>query len=235
MFLPLALATAFFALPLQGSAQAEQTKPVISVVGVAEKQVSPDYAVLRLGLETTGDTVSVAKSKNDRIMSDLVSRLSQIGISKPDIQTTTFSVSPEYIYDPTGKNSNNIKGYRVSNVISVKISDTKKIATVIDQASAAGINQIHYLNFKAERTQEQDDQMVTDAIHNAQHKAQVIAKALGRTLGPVQYINISSDLGGGYRDYSEALPFKSVLSSSTPIEEGTLVIKKEVSITYAIL
>ena len=70
--------------------------------------------------------------------------------------------------------------------------------------------------------------MTTEAIQNGHHKAEIIATALGRTLGPVKTVNISntetSTFDQGY--YRSAKLLAANLSTETPVEKGSLIIPK---------
>lgn len=234
--LPLCLSAAFLVAPAGNAFAADPVVPTINVVGSAEKQINADYALLRLGISTMGSSVNEAKVKNDKIMSDLISRLAQVGVSKQEVQTANFSVNPTYAYNNANGTSPSITGYTISNTVAVKISDLKKVATVIDESAKAGANEINYLNFEANRSQALDDQLVEEAIKNARHKAEVIAKALGRTLGPIQSVNTYNNRDLYTVQRSDSFAYKaSALSSTTPIEAGSLTAQKEVSITYTLL
>lgn len=206
--------------------------PTINVIGTAEQTVAPDFAVLQLGVSTYGDTVRDAKVKNDRIMSDLLKRLANQGVSKDNIRTSNFSVNPNYDYDQS-THSNTPNGYNMSNSVTIKIEDFGKIAAIIDEAAQAGISQINYLNFDIMPNQTTDDNLTATAIANAQHKAEIIAKSLGLNLGPVQTVDIHSDFERSPMVTADSMrAYKFSLSSNTPIEKGILVVSKRVSITY---
>ena len=67
------VATASFAAP-QGSFDTSE----IHVTGQASRSVAPTYAILTLGITSENTNINAAKSNNDRIMSDLISRLSNL-------------------------------------------------------------------------------------------------------------------------------------------------------------
>ena len=71
------VATASFAAP-QGSFDTSE----IHVTGQASRSVAPTYAILTLGITSENTNINAAKSNNDRIMSDLISRLSNLNVAK---------------------------------------------------------------------------------------------------------------------------------------------------------
>ena len=74
------MATAAFAAP-QGTFDTSE----IQITGQASRSVAPSYAILTLGITSQNTNINAAKSNNDRIMSDLISRLANLGVDKKDI------------------------------------------------------------------------------------------------------------------------------------------------------
>ena len=93
-------------------------------------------------------------------------------------------------------------GYNVSNHVTVKINNLDNVGKVVDAAVSAGANDINNLSFQNDVSQQLSDSLTTEAIQNGRHKAEVIAAALGRTLGPVKTVSISttetSTMDSGY-------------------------------------
>lgn len=79
------LLIAALAVGFTGSALAAapaDTDAQIHVSGTATRSVAPNYAILRLGITSEASTVGAAKTTNDRVMSDLIARLANVGITK---------------------------------------------------------------------------------------------------------------------------------------------------------
>ena len=94
--------------------------------------------------------------------------------------------------------------------------------------------QINNLAFQNDVSQQLSDSLTTEAIQDGRHKAEVIAAALGRTLGPVKTVSIStpqtSSMDSG--SYRNALMLKASLETATPVEKGSLVVSQDANITY---
>ena len=200
------VATASFAAP-QGSFDTSE----IHVTGQASRSVAPTYAILTLGITSENTNINAAKSK--------------------DIYTSNISINPTNDYQE-GKRVNT--GYRVSNLVTVKINNLDSVGKVVDAAVNAGANDINSLSFQNDTSQQLSDSLTTEAIQNGQHKAEVIAAALGRTLGPVKTVNISntetSTFDQGY--YRSAKVLAANLSTSTPVEKGSLIVSQDADIVY---
>ena len=194
------MATAAFAAP-QGTFDTSE----IQITGEASRSVAPNYAILTLGITSENTNINAAKSNNDRIMSDLISKLGHLGIDKKDIYTSNISINPTNDYQD-GKRINT--GYSVANRVTVKINN--------------------------DVSQQLSDSLTTEAIQDGRHKAEVIAAALGRTLGPVKTVSIStpqtSSMDSG--SYRNALMLKASLETATPVEKGSLVVSQDANITY---
>ena len=220
------MATAAFAAP-QGTFDTSE----IQITGQASRSVAPSYAILTLGITSQNTNINAAKSNNDRIMSDLISRLANLGVDKKDIFTSNISINPTSDYQE-GKRINT--GYNVSNHVTVKINNLDNVGKVVDAAVSAGANDINNLSFQNDVSQQLSDSLTTEAIQNGRLKAEVIAAALGRTLGPVKTVSISttetSSMDSGY--YRNAVMLKAALETATPVEKGSLVVSQDANITY---
>ena len=203
----------------------------ITVHGSASRSVAPTYALLTLGITTSDANVTVAKSANDRVMSQLVSNLSNLGVAKKDITTSTLNINPDYNYD---NNKRSVTGYTISNTVTVKINDLNKVSTIIGSAVSAGANEVNSLSFKNDISDTLSDTLTAESIKNGRHQAEVMASALGRSLGPVKTASIDAPVTRTYAD--NGLRFMKVgasaLSSNTPVEEGSLIVSKDTNITY---
>ena len=80
--------------------------------------LSPDIALIRLGVETTSPSVTEARDEAATAMDAVVTAVKNNGLADDDIQTTSFNIWPEYEWQEVIKNgvrSNTrvLTGYRV--------------------------------------------------------------------------------------------------------------------------
>ncbi len=215
-----------------GSMAADIPPGEISVTGQAIRQVAPSYALLNLGVSNENTSVQAAKAQNDAVMSKLISSLQHLGISKNNIQTSNITINPNYNYiDGNSK----LNGYHVTNTVVVKVYDTSSIGKAIDATIASGASDINSLTFQTDVSQEMEDQLSTSAISDARHQAEVIARALGHTVGPVKSINLGTtrthtmEVNPRYA----MLSLKSVeMSTSTPVENGDMSANKTANVVF---
>ena len=84
----------------------------------------PDQAELSAGVVTQGPTAADALAANSRAMNAVFDALKKAGIAEKSIQTSNFSVSPQYTpYKPNATEPPRIVGYQVSNNVTVKVDD----------------------------------------------------------------------------------------------------------------
>ena len=198
------MATAVFAVP-QGTFDTSE----INITGQASRSVAPNYAILTLGITSQNTNINAAKSNNDRIMSDLISRLANLGVAKKDIYTSSISINPTSDYQD-GKRINT--GYNVSNHVTVKINNLDNVGKVVDAAVSAGANDINNLSFQNDVSQQLSDSLTTE----------------------VKTVSISttetSTMDSGY--YRNPVMLKAALETATPVEKGSLIVSQDANITY---
>ena len=81
------------AAPQYATASAEAG---IWVTGTGEMNLSPDIALIRLGVETTSPSVTEARDEAATAMDAVVTAVKNNGLAADDIQTTSFNIWPEY-------------------------------------------------------------------------------------------------------------------------------------------
>jgi uncharacterized protein YggE len=204
----------------------------IWVSGTGEVTVTPDVAILTLGVEAQETTVKAAQSEATSAMSAVMAALKSNGVADKDIQTQWYNISQVTRWDD--KTSEQITtGYSVTNMVTVKIRDISKAGTIIDAVAEAGGNstRINGISFTVDDPAVYNTQAREKAMQDAAAKAQQLATLAGVTLGKVTYISES----GSYIPQPIRL-FDSYggASGSTPISAGELDITLSVQVAYAI-
>ena len=206
----------------------------ISVSASASRTISPTYALLSLGISTSAADVGQAKVENDRVMSAVVSRLQALGVTKNNIKTSYFNVNPQYDYSANNGGANKVKGYTVTNRVTVRINDLNNVSKIIDGTVNAGATSVDSLQFNADITPDLTDQLITEAVKNGRHQADVVAAAAGERVGQLKSANVSTSSYGN--DVSPRLYKVNAvaLSSSTPTEKGDITITQNVDLVFTV-
>jgi uncharacterized protein YggE len=133
---------------LPEKANAEEVKDrLISVTGEAKLEVKPDMATLNFGMENTAADAQTAQRENSLKMNAVIEALYRSGISKDDIQTSNFSLSPLYEWKGEKNEKQVLVGYRCNNTVTVRLKDISKVGAVIDSATTAGATNVSGITF----------------------------------------------------------------------------------------
>jgi uncharacterized protein YggE len=203
---------------------AEGSNRTITVVGEGTAAASPDLARVSIGVATFAPTATEATKENNDKMTGIINTLKDLGIADKDIQTTNYSISPEF--SSQKGETNQITGYRVSDTVQVTVRNLDKIGTVLDQVTQAGANNISGISFGIENPATLQGEARAKAFADAQARAEDLAKLGGVQLGEI--LSISESTGGG------PVPVASAFSSTAPIQPGQTEVHTQIQVIYAI-
>ena len=228
--LVIALAIAFVSV-LPEKASAEDVKQrLISVTGEAKLEVKPDMATLSFGTENTAADAQTAQRENSLKMSAVIDALYASGISKDDIQTSNFNLSPVYEWQGEKTQKQVLVGYRCSNTVTVRLKDIGKVGLVIDSATTDGATNVYGITFGLQNPDAYRPTILAAAVNDAKAKADIMASAAGYKVTGVQ------TMSDGYTSVvpvrESASYMKSIADTSVPIEAGSVTITATVRIDY---
>ncbi len=205
----------------------------IVVSGEGKATGKPDIAQIMLGVSKLSDTVEQARNDAASSLDAMIKSATANGVAKDDIQTQQFNISPEYDYN-NGRQA--LKGFRVTNVVSIKLRDINKTSKVVDDAvSAGGDNaQVQGISFTIAKPEDLQRKARENAVADAKTKAQTLAGATGVSVGDP--IAISETNAPGPILYNKGALADNVQAAapSTPIEPGTLDVTVSVNVTWSI-
>jgi uncharacterized protein YggE len=234
-------------LPRAGSEVYPQS--TIMATGQGEAYAIPDIGTFNFTVTEKGDTVKQAQEKLDQKINKALSAVRESGVEDKDIKTTNYSVSPNYEWQqaycvqtvgamcPPGKNV--LKGYEVSQTVTVKVRKTENAADLVTKVGAINVSNISGLEFTVDDRDKYVAEAREEAINKAKENAKKLAKELGVSLGKMLYFNEN----GGYPYYGEAMGMGGGsdvrLSAAAPtfkaeLPTGETKITSQVSITYEI-
>lgn len=187
----------------------------IWVSGEGKVSVTPDIAILSLGVSSQSASVAEAQSKAAAAMENIITVLTENGIDEKDIQTNYYnimqlvdyskvrvawapdlavpSIEPAPIMPPPTPTST-IKGYQVDNMVTVKIRATEKTGTIIDSVTAAAgdLVRVNSIYFSVEQPEKYYPEARSLAMADAEAKAEKLAELAEITLGDATYISENS-------------------------------------------
>lgn len=206
--------------------------PVIELTVNETVRAAPDAAQVTAGVQIRAKTASEATRLNAAQMEKVIARLRQAGIRSEDIQTSNFSLNPQYQYrnDQTPL----FLGYDATNQVSVILRDMGKIGSTLDALIEAGANNVSGPSFMLENDTAAKSQARKSAFESARAQAVELARLAG--YGNVRLLAVSE----GYTQMRpmpmlQAAEVRAASAAKTPIETGqvgtdvTLTVKYEMT------
>lgn len=215
-------------LPLWVNSVVTQKTDSFSVSGEGKITIPPDQASVTIGVSSQASTVAAAQTQLNTNINSVTEAIKALGISRDDIKTQYYNISPNYDYSEGQR----ISGYSASTNLIIKVKDLDKTNSVIDTAAANGANQVGGISFELSDPSEAQNQARQMAVDEAKQKAQQAANIAGFRLGRI--INYSESFGGEYPRPYAALDVAKAEGSSvaTDIQPGTSEVIVNVSLSY---
>ncbi|MBY5838085.1 SIMPL domain-containing protein [Rhizobium leguminosarum] len=235
------LMTALLALPLAAPAPAfaqevKPREPVISVTGDGESSVAPDMAVVNLAVVKQAKTAREALDENNKAMNDVLAALKSGGIAERDLQTSGFSIQPQYNYpQPVDgqQQQPQLIGYQTINSVTVRLRDLAKLGAVIDQSVSLGINQGGEIQFTNDKPDAAFEEARKAAVADAVKRAKTLSEAAGVKLGRILEINENVPRTMPQPVY-RATMMKEASDAAVPVQGGENNYNVSVTVTFAI-
>lgn len=217
-------------IPFSVNSVSTTKSDTFQVSGEGKVSISPDIAVLSLGVVANGATVKVAQDAINASINKISEAVKSLGVEKGDIRTTNYNINPNYDFT-TG--SQRITGYNANTTLTVKVKNLDKINDVIDAATKNGANQVNGLSFDVSDRTRAENEAREKAVSDAKKKAEQAAKVAGFKLG--RLINYQENLGEPpiilQRGGSLAAD---VAETNTQVETGSTEITISVTLSYEV-
>lgn len=198
----------------------------IIVTGNGVIDAQPDYAQVLIEVRTEGKDVSQAQQENAIIMNRVIGSLMALNIPREAIQTTVYTISPNYDYI---EGRQVFRGFEVQNAITVQIAEISRAGTVIDTAIQNGANHVSSIQFKIEDSDAYYQRALQMALINAIEKAKTMAETMRIALDPIPIEMIEESQHNAPIPYSAQLSNREMM---TPIAQGTMAIQASVRVTF---
>ncbi len=197
----------------------------MTLTGKGQISVVPDVALIRLGVQTTGENLEEVQAENALLSQEVLEALREMGIT--DIRTIQYNIEKLYAYENDRRVD---KGYSVRNILQIKLSDISQAGAVIDAAVSSRANVVEFITFEVSNQDSYYQEALNIAVDNAIDKALSIAENLGVPVNPIP-IQITENS-------SVAIPFSTSFDmreraiASTPIEPGNYQIEASVTVEF---
>jgi len=208
----------------------------ITIEGRGEVRAAPDMATINSGVTTQAATAREALDANTAAMSELIEALKESGIEARDIQTSGFSVNPNYVYSDARDDMGyslppRINGYQVSNSVTVVVRDLEQLGAILDQSVTVGANTVNGVSFSVADPSSLLDEARRAAFADARAKAELYADVAGAELGELESISERQDFNGPqpYPMYARA---EMQSAADVPVEAGEMSFAITVNVAW---
>jgi hypothetical protein len=216
----------------------------IWVTGQATLEIPADIAQVSIGVESREVNVADARQKAAEAMDNVLAAITELGIDGDDVVTSYFNIQPQTIWvevsDSLGRHSEpRITGYIVNNTVQVTVRNIDVLGTVIDTAAATGgdLIRINSIQFTVGDSSVYGEQIRQLAAADALAKADLYARVMDVTLGPLVYL---TELGSSV-PMAKAGPVAMEVAAMdigfarTPISAGDVNLSVTVQVVFAIV
>jgi uncharacterized protein YggE len=200
----------------------------VSVTGVGRVFVTPDIAVVRLGVLVQEPTVAAARDAGARAMNGAIDAVRGLGIPVADIQTSTLSLQAVYESKPEG-GAPRIVGWELRNGATITVRNLDLVGPVIDGAVSGGATTIDGITFSVADPTPQERRAREAAVADARTRADTLVRAAGTSITGI--VSIGESVATPSWPSRAPTP---VDAGGTPVLPGTTEIDVTVSIVYAI-
>lgn len=208
------------------TANAQDNRRSITVVGTSEISIPSDVAVMRINVTTKSKLAEKAVKENAERMNAIKKALQEEGYAKDTLKTDNYRLYKANRYEE----KNEEEMYEVTHTIKISVEDLEKTGQIIDKVTKAGATDINSLAFTLKDTKKYRSKVLANAIIDAKNKAEVIAKTLNKKIVNIISVNEGTIDINPYRIESRML----LADNSTSIESEDTKISGEITIVFEI-
>ncbi len=212
-------------------------QPTVNVTGTAEINVVPDCAVFSMSVEKVNKDIQVAKTENDKSISQILALAKKYSIDEKDVKTDFINVTKSYEWIGTGADRKRVfLGYEVSKSVTIKLEDLKSFESFFSDLLKTGLTEIRRVHFESSEFIKHKKDARIQAIQAAKAKADELAKALGQSIGKALVINENSDARyptpNITANYIGRIGGDSGTSTADTFSPGTITIRSQIDVKF---
>jgi len=219
------------ALPAGAQPPAIPPPAVIVTTGEAVVKQAPDRAWVNVGAESRARTPQEAQRLNTEAMTAVIDRIKAAGIAPEAIQTTGYSLQPEFDY-ANGKQ--NLRGYVARNQVQVRVDALAKTGEVIAAVVATGATTVNGVRFDLKDRDTVEREALRVAVRDARRRADAAASGAGVSIDRVLRVEEQRDMGDIGRPMSMAMMKAEAGQGAVPLEGGEIEVRSRVTMTVSI-
>lgn len=213
---------------------------LIVVSSFAEKAVEPDMVTLNVEVWSKASSAKQAQSLNASEFQKVRKSFDSFKVKKEDIQTDTYSLNPEYIYDQKTQ-QNKMVGFRALQILRVTLHKTEDLGAFLDAVVASGSKNesgvnVNSISWDTDKRQQIELSALADAVKSGRAKADELAKAANVRIKGVSMLShgVSSSLPPmPVRGMMKAMAFDAG-GANTEVMAGQVKVRVDVTAQYEI-
>lgn len=172
---------------MASSQEQNKTIPQIAISGEGKVKVTPDIAIITLGVQNSGKEAKEVKMQNDVVIDKVLKYIKKFNIPASDYQTTQVSLNKNYDYEKKKYT------YEANQTITITLKDLSKYDLLMMDVMETGINKIDGVEFKSSKIEQFETEARKKALLNAKKKAEDYLSVLpGQKLGKAILISDNS-------------------------------------------
>jgi len=202
----------------------------VTVIGEAKQEEQNKRANFTAGINVIKDKKEDATTEANTKITAIIDAVKNFGIKPEDIQTQNLSIyQEEETYTEGGKQKRRPGQWRVSNSVDITLRDVQKAGALAEVLSKAGANSVYGPNFTLEDNPESRNALLSTAVADARKKAEILAKAAGKTLGTI--ITLSEGTTG----QEQTMQFEGAgIGGGADLQPGSETVRKSVTVTFSL-
>lgn len=215
----------------KGAGSSRSTERYIEVSASGSAETEPDRAILRLGVEATGDDASDVRDELAEGAEALRATFEELGIPEENVQSGRYAIrerprrreeDPELVFEGTHS-------------FEVELDDVDRVGEVIDAAVDAGADDVGRVNFtlREETRAAVRDEALDDALESADAEAEHIADNRGVEITGTRSVSTSDvDFSPVRYDASHVVAEADDAAPDTEIDSGPVSVSATVRVVY---
>jgi uncharacterized protein YggE len=224
------------------SALAPQAQPgatTVDVYGNGSVRAVPDQASATIGVEVERAALGEAQAEASTLAAAVIAAIKAAGVADEDIRTANFSVRVVRERERDKENGKEDDQrpvqptFRVANAVEVTVRDVDSLGSILDDAIAAGANDVQGIMFTLADPAAATRQARALAMDDARTKAEELAAAAGMTVSRVVSIAENYAPPPAPRDVATAIADAS--GPIVPIAIGADMVAVEVQVIYELV
>lgn len=219
------------ALPVGAQQQPPPAPSVIVTTGEARVKQAPDRAWVTVGAESRARTPQEAQRLNTEAMTAVIDRIKAAGIAPEAIQTSAYSLQPEFDY-ANGKQT--LRGYLARNAVEVRVDDLARLGPVIDVSVGAGATSVSNIRFDLKDRTAAEQEALKLAVADARAQADTAAQAAGVKVERIVRLEVHRESPGPQPRPMMMRSDMSAAGAQPQMSPGELEVRAMVTLTAAI-